>query len=128
LITQIKDNERYNEGKEMEECIFCKIVKGEIKCNKVYEDNEFLALRDINPQAPVHILVIPKKHIEKLYHTEEIAFLGRLLHIASKIAKDEGIEQSGYRIVINTNRNAGQSVEHLHLHLLGGRPMQWPPG
>jgi histidine triad (HIT) family protein len=112
----------------MGECIFCKMVKGEIKCNKVYEDDEFLAFRDINPQAPVHILVIPKKHIEKLYQTEEISLLGNLLHIASKIAKDERIEESGYRVVINTNRNAGQSVEHLHLHLLGGRLMHWPPG
>ncbi|HOL22488.1 MAG TPA: histidine triad nucleotide-binding protein [bacterium] len=112
----------------MEECIFCKIGRGEIKCNRVYEDDNFIAFRDINPQAPVHILIIPKKHIAKLYDTEDISLLGRLLHIASKIAKDEGIEQSGYRVVINTNRNAGQSVEHLHLHLLGGRIMQWPPG
>ncbi|MCX8082679.1 MAG: histidine triad nucleotide-binding protein [bacterium] len=112
----------------MEECIFCKIVRGEMKCSSVYEDNDFIAFRDINPQAPIHILIIPKKHIAKLYDTEDISILGQLLNIATKLAKKEGIEENGYRIVINTNRNAGQSVEHLHLHLLGGRVMQWPPG
>lgn len=112
----------------METCIFCKIIKGEINCKKVYEDNSFFAFHDINPQAPVHILVIPKQHIAKLYEAQDTFLLGRLLQIASEIAKDEGIAESGYRIIINTNRNAGQSVEHLHLHLLGGRIMHWPPG
>lgn len=112
----------------MEECIFCKMGRGEIKCNKVYEDDTFLAFRDINPQAPVHILIIPKRHIAKLHDTEDISLLGELLKIAYNLARDEGIRDSGYRIVINTNRNAGQSVDHLHLHLLGGRIMQWPPG
>lgn len=112
----------------MEECIFCKIIRGEIKCSKVYEDDNFFAFRDINPQAPVHILIVPKKHIAKLYDTQDISILGGLLHIANRIAREEGIAENGYRVVINTNRNAGQSVDHLHLHLLGGRIMQWPPG
>jgi histidine triad (HIT) family protein len=104
------------------------MAKGEIQCNKVYEDEEFLAFRDINPQAPVHILIIPKKHITKLHDVKDILLLGGLLNLASKIAIDEGIAETGYRVVINTNRDAGQSVEHLHLHLLGGRIMRWPPG
>jgi histidine triad (HIT) family protein len=112
----------------MEECIFCKMAKGEIKCNRVYEDENFLAFRDINPQAPIHILIIPKKHIARLYDTEDVLMLGKLLSLASRIARDEGIAETGYRIVINTNKNAGQSVEHLHIHLLGGRVMKWPPG
>ncbi len=112
----------------MEDCIFCRMAEGKIKCNKVYEDETFLAFRDINPQAPVHILIIPRKHIAKLHDTNDASLLGRLLYLASGIAKDEGIAEGGYRIVINNNRDAGQSVEHLHLHLLGGRIMKWPPG
>lgn len=109
-------------------CIFCKIVNNEIKTNKIYEDEDLICIRDINPQAPVHILIIPKKHIAKLYETEDITLLGKMLKICSFIAEKEGIKDSGYRIVINTNKNAGQSVEHIHFHLLGGRIMLWPPG
>ncbi|MGI6596080.1 MAG: histidine triad nucleotide-binding protein [Elusimicrobia bacterium] len=112
----------------MEDCIFCKIAQGKIKSDTVYEDNDFLAFRDISPQAPVHILIIPKKHIAKLYDTEDFALLGRLMRIASKLAKDSGVEQRGYRLVLNTNSDGGQSVDHIHIHLLGGRAMQWPPG
>ena len=104
------------------------MAKGEIECNRVYEDEDFLAFRDINPQAPIHILIIPKKHIVRLHDTEDVLLMGKLLSLASRIARDEGIAETGYRIVINTNRNAGQSVEHLHVHLLGGRVMKWPPG
>lgn len=104
------------------------MAEGKIRCNKVYEDEVFLSFRDINPQAPVHILIIPKKHITKLHDTDDISLLGRLLNLAGRIAKDEGISENGYRIIINTNRDAGQSVEHLHLHLMGGRVMKWPPG
>ncbi len=112
----------------MKNCIFCKMVSGEISCNKVYEDGDFLAFRDINPQSPVHILIIPKKHISSLSETKDKVMLGSLLCLTSEIARQQQIEQSGYRVVINTNKNAGQSVEHLHVHLLGGRPMSWPPG
>ncbi len=104
------------------------MAEGAIKCDKFYEDETFLAFRDINPQAPVHILLIPKKHIAKLHDTEDAELLGGLLKLASRIAKNEGISESGYRVVINNNRDAGQSVEHLHLHILGGRVMKWPPG
>ena len=112
----------------MADCIFCKIASGEIPAQIVYKDDEFVAFRDINPQAPVHILIIPRKHIPKLYDTNDEKLLGKMLVLANEIAKKEGISEDGYRIVINTNRNAGQSIDHLHLHLLGGRIMNWPPG
>jgi len=109
-------------------CIFCRIARNEIKSDKVYEDNDLICIKDINPQAPVHILIIPKKHVQKLYEVEDLILLGKMLKIACQIAEKEGIKESGFRIVINTNRNAGQSVEHVHVHLLGGRIMMWPPG
>jgi len=110
------------------DCVFCKIVKKEMKSDKVYEDEDLIGIRDINPQAPIHILIIPKKHFEKLHQIEEIHLLGKMIKIAYEIAEKEGILNSGYRIVINTNRDAGQSVDHVHIHLLGGRIMRWPPG
>lgn len=110
------------------ECVFCKIIRNEIKSQKVYEDEDCIGIRDINPQAPIHILIIPKQHIEKLHNTSDIYFLGKILKVCYEIAEKEGIKETGYRIVINTNRNAGQSVNHLHFHLLGGRIMHWPPG
>lgn len=110
------------------DCVFCKIIKNEIKSEKIYEDEDVICIRDINPQAPIHILIIPKKHIEKLYQIDEIELLGKMLKIACLMAEKEKIKESGFRIVINTNRNAGQSVEHIHFHLLGGRVMLWPPG
>lgn len=109
-------------------CIFCKIVNNEIKSEKVFEDKDLICIKDINPQAPVHILIIPKKHIEKLHQIEDIQLLGKILKVACKIAENQGIKESGYRIVINTNKDAGQSVNHIHFHLLGGRIMHWPPG
>ncbi|MCM8803881.1 MAG: histidine triad nucleotide-binding protein [Candidatus Omnitrophica bacterium] len=109
-------------------CIFCKIVNNEIKSDKVFEDEDLICIKDINPQAPVHILIIPKKHVEKLHQIEDISFLGKILKVAYKIAEKQGIKESGYRIVINTNRDAGQSINHVHFHLLGGRIMHWPPG
>ncbi|HOK56242.1 MAG TPA: histidine triad nucleotide-binding protein [bacterium] len=109
-------------------CVFCKIINNEIKSDKIYEDDDMVCIRDINPQAPVHILIIPKKHIEKLYEVEDTFLLGKMLKIACQIAEKEGIKDSGFRIVINTNRNAGQSVDHIHVHLIGGRIMMWPPG
>lgn len=114
----------------MSDCLFCRIVRGEIKSDTVYEDEEILAFRDVNPQAPVHILVIPKRHIETCNDLgdEDAALVGRLMLVAARLAAEEGIAESGYRTVFNCNAGAGQSVFHLHLHLLGGRRMGWPPG
>ena len=110
-------------------CLFCKIVSGEIPCTKVYEDENSIAFADINPQAPVHILVVPKQHITSLAEAkpEDAALLGKLLEAVAKIAASTQLAK-GYRTVINTGEEGGQTVEHLHLHLLGGRAMHWPPG
>ena len=114
----------------MNECLFCKMVSGVIPCDKVYENEYVLAFRDIDPKAPTHILIIPKKHITTLNEINENDqdLLGELLLTAKKIAKDEGIDTSGYRTVINCNSDGGQTVFHIHMHLLGGRQMAWPPG
>ena len=114
----------------MAKTIFKKIIDGEIPCNKVYEDDEMLAFRDINPQAPTHILILPKKPIATLndLRPEDAALVGRLLLVAKQLAADEGLAESGYRTVFNCNADAGQTVFHLHLHVLGGRSMIWPPG
>ena len=110
--------------------IFEKILSGEIECDKVYEDDHTLAFRDINPQAPTHILVIPKKKMVNVASSNEadIAILGGILHTAKKIAEQEGIAESGYRLVFNNNRDGGQTVDYLHCHILGGRALGWPPG
>ncbi|MCG8489373.1 MAG: histidine triad nucleotide-binding protein [Candidatus Thiodiazotropha sp.] len=114
----------------MSDCLFCKFVSGEISTQTVYEDDDVLAFRDINPQAPCHVLIIPKKHISTLNDlTEQDAELvGKLYLTAAKVAKQEGIDEAGYRTVMNCNEQAGQTVFHIHLHLLGGRRMSWPPG
>jgi len=113
----------------MAETLFSKIVRGEIPCDKVYEDDTALAFRDINPQAPTHILVIPKQDIEDVSKVEEgSGLMDHLMAVANKIAIDEGIDEAGYRLVINKGPNGGQSVDHLHIHILGGRQMVWPPG
>jgi len=114
----------------MNECLFCKMVSGVIPCDKVHENENVLAFRDIDPKAPTHILIIPKKHITTLNEINENDqdLLGELLLTAKKIAKDEGIDASGYRTVFNCNSDGGQTVFHIHMHLLGGRPMAWPPG
>ena len=114
----------------MNECLFCKMVSGVIPCDKVYENEYLLAFRDIDPKAPTHILIIPKKHIKTLNEINENDqdLLGELLLTAKKIAKDEGIDTSGYRTVFNCNSDGGQTVFHIHMHLLGGRQMAWPPG
>ena len=114
----------------MNECLFCNMVSGAIPCNKVYENEYVLAFRDIDPKAPTHILIIPKKHITTLNEINENDqdLLGELLLTAKKIAKDEGIDTSGYRTVFNCNSDGGQTVFHIHMHLLGGRQMDWPPG
>lgn len=114
----------------MTDCIFCKIVSGDIPGDIVYQDDDVLAFRDLNPQAPTHILIIPKKHIATVndLQPEDAELVGRMYLAARQIAKDEGIAEPGYRAVMNCNREAGQTVFHIHLHLLGGRPMGWPPG
>lgn len=111
------------------DCIFCKIVAGAIPAKRLYEDDEVLVFADVNPQAPVHVLIVPKEHVASLAHTEErhAALLGRLVAAAGKMARSSGLEK-GYRVVVNTGRDGGQTVDHLHVHLLGGRAMGWPPG
>ncbi|OOZ35706.1 histidine triad nucleotide-binding protein [Solemya velesiana gill symbiont] len=114
----------------MEECLFCKMASGEIVPDVVYEDEEVLAFRDINPQAPVHVVIIPKRHIATLNDINRVdaGLIGKLYLAATEVARQEGIAGSGYRTVFNCNRDGGQEVFHLHLHLIGGRPMKWPPG
>jgi histidine triad (HIT) family protein len=109
-------------------CIFCKIARGEIPAQMVANNKEMVAFRDLNPQAPVHILIVPRKHIASLDDTADSYLLGQMVSLASAIARQEKIAKSGYRTVINTGKDGGQSVDHLHLHLLGGRAMTWPPG
>jgi histidine triad (HIT) family protein len=111
-----------------DDCLFCRIVRKEIPAKIVAESPECVAFRDINPQAPTHILVIPREHVASLNEATDAAMIGRLALFAADIAKREGIADAGYRTVINTNAGAGQTVFHVHLHLLGGRPLRWPPG
>jgi histidine triad (HIT) family protein len=112
------------------DCLFCRILAGEIPADIVYQDERSVAFRDINPQAPAHVLVIPRDHLESLDEAtrNEEGLLGHLLRVAARVANEEGLSESGYRTVINTGSGAGQSVFHLHLHVLGGRALTWPPG
>ncbi|MFN2349954.1 MAG: histidine triad nucleotide-binding protein [Thioalkalivibrio sp.] len=114
----------------MTTCIFCKIAAGDIPAEIVYEDDQVLAFRDLNPQAPLHALVIPRKHIATLNDLtpEDEQLVGRMYLAARQVARDAGLDVRGYRTVMNCNSEAGQSVYHIHLHVLGGRAMQWPPG
>jgi len=109
-------------------CIFCKIVAGEIPATVVRQGDRMLAFKDVNPQAPTHLLVIPTHHVASLNDAKDPQLLGRLLGFARDVARDAGVAERGYRVVMNTNPDGGQTVFHLHLHLLGGRPMTWPPG
>jgi histidine triad (HIT) family protein len=111
-------------------CLFCRIVAGEIPASKVYEDDQILAFNDINPQAPMHVLVVPKEHVATVNDLAEghDELVGTMLRRAAAIARERGYDGSGYRAVFNCNAQAGQTVFHLHLHVLGGRPMGWPPG
>ena len=113
----------------MSDCLFCKIIAGEIPSNKVYEDDEILAFNDVAPQAPVHFLIVPKKHIASLDDTtdEDAALLAHIMLKIKDVAKDLGLE-NGYRVVINTGEDGMQSVKHLHVHVLGKRRLLWPPG
>ncbi|MBQ3022547.1 MAG: histidine triad nucleotide-binding protein [Clostridia bacterium] len=112
------------------DCLFCKIAAGEIPSAKVYEDEKVYAFRDIEPQAPVHILIIPKVHIKSAneINDENCAIVGHIFSVAAKIAAQEGIAEDGYRIVNNCGEGGGQTVGHLHFHMLGGRALAWPPG
>ncbi len=114
----------------MSDCLFCKMASGEIQPDLVYENDEVLAFRDINPQAPTHVLVIPRRHISTLNDLTEAdaALVGKMFLAAKEVARLEGIAEPGYRTVMNCNAQAGQTVFHLHLHVLGGRAMHWPPG
>ena len=114
----------------MADCIFCKIAAKQMKADLVAETEDCVAFRDINPQAPTHLLVIPRKHIATLndLSKEDEALVGRMLLLAQELARKEKIDQTGYRTVFNTNKDANQTVFHIHLHVLGGRPMTWPPG
>jgi histidine triad (HIT) family protein len=111
-------------------CLFCKIAAGEIGGKPVYQDDDVTAFRDINPQAPTHILLIPNQHLASLSEASpaDQALLGKLMLTAAKVAAQEGLADNGYRVVVNTGADGGQTVFHLHLHLLGGRRMTWPPG
>lgn len=114
----------------MSDCLFCKIVDGDIPAELVYESETALAFRDINPKAPTHVLIIPRRHISTINDLEagDEALVGSLFSAARQIAADEGLADDGYRVVMNCNEAAGQSVFHIHLHLLGGRVLGWPPG
>ncbi len=114
----------------MADCLFCSIVEGKIKGEIVYQDDTVLAFRDIRPVAPVHVLIVPRKHIESVssLQPQDMPLVGAIFTVAAKLAKDLGIAENGYRVVINNGGDAGQSVFHLHYHLLGGRLMSWPPG
>lgn len=111
-------------------CIFCKIVQGEIPCNKVYEDDSVIAFRDLHPQAPHHLLIIPRKHVSTLndFSEEDLPLMGSLVLAANKIAASLGVDKKGYRLVTNCNEDGGQTVFHVHVHFLAGRSLTWPPG
>jgi len=110
------------------DCIFCKVAKGEVQATVVQQNDRYLAFRDINPQAPQHLLVIPKTHMATVNDATDAGHLGGLLLFARDVARAQGVGDRGYRLVINTNGEGGQTVFHLHVHVLGGRAMQWPPG
>ena len=111
-------------------CLFCKIIAGEIPAARVYEDDQVIAFNDINPQAPMHVLVVPKRHVATLNDLSDAddALVGAMVRVAAKVAKDRGHDGTGFRTVFNCNAQAGQTVFHIHLHVLGGRVLTWPPG
>ncbi len=114
----------------MSDCLFCKIASGDIPSTKVYEDELVYAFRDIDPQAPTHVLVIPKKHVKSVMDisSEDKELISRIFEVIQIVAKQEGIDESGFRVVSNIGKDGLQSVEHLHFHVIGGKTMQWPPG
>jgi histidine triad (HIT) family protein len=112
------------------DCLFCKVANGDVPAELIYEDDKVVAFRDIAPQAPVHCLIIPREHIPSIndLNEEHTALMGHLIQVATKIASEQGVATDGYRLNINCNPQGGQTVYHIHLHLLGGRQMSWPPG
>jgi histidine triad (HIT) family protein len=111
-------------------CIFCKLAKGQVRAEIILQDDKIIAFRDIHPQAPAHALVVPRRHITALWDTdhEDEPLLGRILTACNEVAQELGISDSGYRVVVNSGPDAGQSVDHLHFHVMGGRELVWPPG
>lgn len=114
----------------MDQCVFCKIIKGEIPSSKVYEDEKVIAFNDINPEAPVHVLIVPKIHVQSILELDEAGcnIIAHTFKVASDIAKNLKLDEKGFRIVNNIGKDGGQTVPHIHFHLLGGRTLQWPPG
>lgn len=114
----------------MNECIFCQIAAGKIASDIVYEDSDVIALTDVSPEAPTHLLIVPRRHVASLNDTDagDAELLGKLMATAVELAKQRNLENNGYRLVMNTGSGAGQTVDHIHLHLLGGRALTWPPG
>ena len=114
----------------MADCIFCRIIARQLPCNVIHEDERILAFRDINPQAPTHVLIVPKKHIAKLTDLTDgdMPLVIDCTRVANQLARQEGIAETGFRLLVNCGAGAGQSVWHIHYHLLGGRPLHWPPG
>jgi len=114
----------------MNDCLFCGIVEGKIKGSIVYQDDSVVAFKDINPKAPVHVLIIPRRHVAGVLDlkADDGAVIGHIFEVAARLAREQGIAGSGFRVVVNSGADAGQSVSHLHYHLLGGRRMTWPPG
>lgn len=115
---------------EAQSCLFCRIITGEISTDFVHQDDRSVVIRDINPQAPTHLLVIPKEHLESLDEASQSdeGLLGHLLRVGARVANEAGLADNGFRTVINTGAGAGQAVFHLHVHIMGGRPFTWPPG
>ncbi|HLB08435.1 MAG TPA: histidine triad nucleotide-binding protein [Gemmatimonadaceae bacterium] len=111
-----------------DDCLFCRLIRGEIPAKIVATSPECVAFRDIDPQAPTHVVIVPRAHIPTLSDVKDFSIVGHMARMATQVAESEGITESGYRVVINTNADGGQTVHHLHLHLLGGRHMTWPPG
>lgn len=112
----------------MQDCLFCKIVSGEIPSNKIYEDDTLIAFYDIDPKAPVHVLIVPKVHIRDITDPSAAQIAPQMFSAAAAIAQELGVDKKGFRCVLNTGRDGGQSVAHLHMHVLGGRTLNWPPG
>jgi histidine triad (HIT) family protein len=129
-IAPVERGAGWGKVSDMADCLFCRILAGEIPSKKVFEDDRVYAFEDINPQAPLHVLVIPKKHVATLndLNPGDDEVLGYMHRVAGGIARDRGVDESGYRTVFNVNRDGGQVVFHIHLHLLGGRAFAWPPG
>jgi histidine triad (HIT) family protein len=112
------------------DCLFCRIIAGELSATQIYADDDVVAIRDIAPQAPTHVLLLARKHVASLRELgpEQAGLMDRLFAAAARLAEQEGVSADGYRLVVNVGRNGGQTVDHLHVHMLGGRPMAWPPG